>query len=186
MLVVCALSHENTDPERGFSTNKHMLSVHDTSTDQKTIEALRLVKDYINLHGGVSKIKVCKDLIKRCSMARQRYEEELKAQRARRKDEKEPKKEKTEREEARQKRKLLESELRNDLERTNKNLKLSNELLKGGENELKSLAKAGRVDKKKLLSGNAKISTSLKLCAELQSEIDQLSEKRMKLSEALS
>ena len=119
-------------------------------------------------------------------MARQCYEEDLKTQRALTKDEEEAKKEKTEKEEARQKYKLIGSELRNDLERTNKNLKLSNELLKGGENELKSLAKAGRVDKKKLLSGNAKISTSLKLCAELQSEIDQLSEKRMKLSEALS
>ena len=76
-----------------------MLSVHGTSTDQKTIEALRLVKDYLNLHGGVSKIKVCKDLIKRCSMAR-RYEEDLKAQRALKKYEEEAKKEKTEKEEA--------------------------------------------------------------------------------------
>ena len=77
-----------------------MLSIHGTSTDQKTIEALRLVKGYINLHGGVSKIKVCKDLIKRCSMARQRYEEDLKAQRALKKYEEEAKKEKTEKEEA--------------------------------------------------------------------------------------
>ena len=89
-----------------------MLSAHGTSTDQKTIEVLRLVKDYINLNGGaVSKIKVCKDLIKRCSMARQRYEEDLKAQRALTKDKEEAKKEKTEKEEARKKRKLLESEL---------------------------------------------------------------------------
>ena len=56
----------------------------------------------------MSKIKVFKDLIKRCSMARQRYEEDLKAQRALKKDEDEAKKEKTEKEEARQKRKLLE------------------------------------------------------------------------------
>ena len=62
MLAVCTLSHGNADPERGLSTNKHMLSVHGTSTDQKTIEALRLVKDYINLHGGVSKLKFVKIL----------------------------------------------------------------------------------------------------------------------------
>ena len=145
-----------------------MLSVHGTSTDQKTMEGLRLVKDYINLHGDVSKIKVCKNLIKRCSMAIQRYEEDLKAQRALKKDEEEAKIEKTEKEEARQKRKLLESELRNDLERTNKNLKLSDELLKDGESELESLTKAEKVDKKKLLSASAKISTSLKRYAELQ------------------
>ena len=77
MLGVCTLSHRNADSERGFSTNKHMLSVHGASTDQKTIEALCLVKDYINLHVGMNKVKVFKDLIKRCSMARQCYEEDL-------------------------------------------------------------------------------------------------------------
>ena len=77
MLAVWTFSHRNADPERGFSTNKHMLSVHSTSTDQKTIEALPVVKDYINLHGCMSKIKVCKDLIKRCFMGRQHYEENL-------------------------------------------------------------------------------------------------------------
>ena len=97
MPAVCTLSYGNADPERGFSTNKHMLSVHGTSTDQKTIEALRLVKDYINLHRGVSKIRVCKDLIKRCSMTRQRYEEDLKAQRALKREEEEAKKKKTKR-----------------------------------------------------------------------------------------
>ena len=172
MLAVCTLSHGNDDPERCFSTNKHMLSVHGTSTIQKTIEAFCSVKDYINLHGGMSKIKVCKDLIKRCSMGKQCYEENLKAQRALKKDKVEAKKEKTEK------------ELWNDLECTNKNLKLSNELLKDGESELESLTKAEKLDKKRLLSATAKISTSLKRCAKLQSEKDQLSEKLVKLSEA--
>ena len=79
-------------------------------------------------------------------MARHCYEEDLKAQRALTKDEEEAKKEKTEKEEARQKHKLIGSELNNDLKLTNKNLKLSNELLKEREGELKSLTKAGRVD----------------------------------------
>ena len=81
------------------------------------------------------------------------------SQRALKKDEEEAKKEKAEKEEARQKRKLLESELRNVLERTNKNLKLSNELLKDGESELESLTKAEKVDKKKLLSASANVET---------------------------
>ena len=182
MLAVCGLSHGNADPERGFSTNNHMLCVHGTLTDQNTLEVLHLVKDYINLHGGMSKIKDCKDLIKRCSMARQHYEEDLKAQGALKKDEEEAKKEKTEKEEDRQKCKLLESELRNDLECTNKNLKLSNKLLKDGKSELESLMKAEKVNKKKLLSASVKISASLKCWAKLQSEKDQVSEKLMKLS----
>ena len=158
MLAVCTLSYRNADPERGFSTNKHMRSVQGTWTDQKTTEALCLVKDYINLHGGMSKIKICKDLIKRHSMSRDCYEEDLKAQRASKKDEEKANKEKTEREEARQRCKLLESELRNDLEHTKKNLKLSNKLLKDGESgELESLMKVEKVDKKKLLSASTKI-----------------------------
>ena len=64
------------------------------------------------------------------------------------------------------------------------NAQTTNELLKDGESELKSLPKAEKVDKKKLLSASAKINTSLNRCAELQSEKDQLSEKHMKLSEA--
>ena len=132
----------------------------------------------------MNKIKVCKDLIKRFSMARQRFEEDLKAQRALKKDEEKAKKEKTEKEEARHNRKLLESELRNHLQRANKNLILSNKLLKDGESELKSLTKAGKVGKKKLFTAGAKISTSLKCCTEPQSEKDQLSDIRMKLSQA--
>ena len=174
MLAVCTLSHVNDDPERGFSTNKHILSVHGTLTNQKTIETLRLVKDYLNLHGGRSKIKVCKDLIKRCSMTRQHYEENLKGHRALKKDKEEAKKEKTEKEEARQKCKLLELEPRNDLECTNKNLKLSNTLLNDGESELESMTKAEKVDKKYLLSASVKISTSVKCCALLQSEQEML------------
>ena len=100
-------------------------------------------------------------------MAREYYEEDLKAQTALKGDEEEAKKKKTEKEEARQKRKLVESELRTDIERTKKNLKLFNELLKDGESELESLTKAEKVDKKKLLPASVKISTSLK-CAELQ------------------
>ena len=134
---------------------------------KNTMEALCLVKDYINLNGAMSKIKVCKDLFRRCSIARERYEEDLKAQRALKEDKGEAKKKKTEKEEARQKRKLVESELRTDLERTKKNLKLFNELLKDGESELESLTKAEKVDKKKLLPASVKISTSLKR-AELQ------------------
>ena len=48
----------------------------------------------------MSKIKVFKDLIKICSMARQRYEEDLRAQRALKNNKDEAKKEKTEKEEA--------------------------------------------------------------------------------------
>lgn len=161
MLAICTLSHGNADPERGFSTNKHMLNIHGSSTDQKTIEALRLVKDYINLNGGVSNIKISKDLIKRCSMARQRYEEDLKAQRSLKKSMEEAEKEKKDEEESKQRRKLEEAELKSDLESTNKKLKISNELLKDGESELESLTKADKVDKKSFFQQAPKLVLAL-------------------------
>ena len=64
------------------------------------------------------------------------------------------------------------------------NAQTTNELLKDGENELKSLPKAKKVDRKKLLSASAKINTSLNRCDELLSEKHQLSQKRRKLSES--
>ena len=57
MLVICTLSHGNADPERGFSINKHMLNIHGTSINRKTI-GLRFVKGCILLHGGVNPMDV--------------------------------------------------------------------------------------------------------------------------------
>ena len=36
------------DPELGFSKNKHLLQVYDPNISDETIEAIRLVKDYID------------------------------------------------------------------------------------------------------------------------------------------
>ena len=49
ILVKCVMliSHGNTDPERGLSINKHILKIHGFSTDEKTIEAIYMLKDYI-------------------------------------------------------------------------------------------------------------------------------------------
>ena len=54
-LVRCVLSisHGNSVPERGFSYNKYLLSLHGGSTSDETIIALRLVKDSLLLAGGI-------------------------------------------------------------------------------------------------------------------------------------
>ena len=42
---ILSLSH-GIVPERGFSINKYLLSIHGNSIDEKTVVALRLVKDF--------------------------------------------------------------------------------------------------------------------------------------------
>ena len=87
MLAICTLSHGNADPERGFSINGYMLKIHGSSTSHKTIKALRLVKDFIILNGGVNDMEITMPMIKKCAQARQRWEEDLKAQRKAKLDE---------------------------------------------------------------------------------------------------
>lgn len=70
---VLVLPHGNADPERGFSINKKIIEVHGTSLDSDTIEAIRLVKDYLLTVGGVEKVQINKELFKSCASAYLRY-----------------------------------------------------------------------------------------------------------------
>ena len=72
VLSICTLSHGNADPERGSSINRYMLKIRGSSTSQKTIEMLCLVKDFIILHGVVNDLNISKAMIKKSSEARQR------------------------------------------------------------------------------------------------------------------
>ena len=74
---VLILSHDNADPERGFSVNEHLLNIHGSFTSEETIEALRFVKDCLNRKGGVESLKVSKGLIKVCQNAHSLYRQEL-------------------------------------------------------------------------------------------------------------
>ena len=49
ILVKCILVflHGNADPERGFSINKRLIDLHGYNVQEETIEAIRLVKDYL-------------------------------------------------------------------------------------------------------------------------------------------
>ena len=62
-----------------FSIGKYTLNIHGSSTSQKTIETFRLVKDYVILYGVVNDMNLSKAMIKECLEARQRQEEDLKA-----------------------------------------------------------------------------------------------------------
>ena len=78
---VFVIPHGNAEPERGFSINKHLLSIHGNSTKEDTLVALRFVKDGLIRIGGLKNFVVTKDLIKCCREARNKYEESLRMER---------------------------------------------------------------------------------------------------------
>ena len=86
------LPHSNADPERGFSLNKNLFAVHDFSIKEETLEAIRMVKDFIIRNDGVMNIEISKDLIEHCKVSRTGYQCYLNEQRKIHEEEKSRKK----------------------------------------------------------------------------------------------
>lgn len=70
--------------ERGFSVNKE---VETDNMHEETMVAHRLVCDYVDLHGGVTKVPLTKELLVSVGAARSRYRVFLDQQRARKEGE---------------------------------------------------------------------------------------------------
>ena len=75
--VVLPLSHANVIPERGFSINKHLLSIHRNSINEETVVGLRLVKDHLFKVGGPTKVKTMPKLLVYVKNSFQRYNADL-------------------------------------------------------------------------------------------------------------
>ena len=75
-LVKCvvSLSHGDSIPERRFSINKLMLTVHGYSTYEDTIVALRRVKDELHRVGGEIKCPITCELLADVKNSFSRYE----------------------------------------------------------------------------------------------------------------
>ena len=73
-LFVLLLPHVNADPERGFSLNKNVLAVHGFLIKEKTLEAIRMARDFIVRNNGVMNIEIIKDLIEHCKVSHTRYQ----------------------------------------------------------------------------------------------------------------
>ena len=78
---VLSISHGKSVPKRGFSINKHLLSLHRSSIKDETIVVLRMVKGYILSVGGITKASVNKQRLSSVKSARQCYESDLAAKR---------------------------------------------------------------------------------------------------------
>ena len=79
--AVLSISHANVVPERGFSINKHILSLHGNSLKERTIVALRIVKDFVCIAGGATRVNITLPMIKSMKEAYSRYSIELAARR---------------------------------------------------------------------------------------------------------
>ena len=71
MLALCTLSHGNADAERRFSINKYLLGIYGSSTSEKTLEAVHLVKNHQILNGGMSNVEVTRAMMRKCSKLRE-------------------------------------------------------------------------------------------------------------------
>ena len=80
MKSVLPLSHGNVAPESGFSINKAILDVHGSSLKEKTIEALRLVKDYLVKSKGCLNVTITKQMMSSLKSAYAKYKLDLEAE----------------------------------------------------------------------------------------------------------
>ena len=75
--MILSLPHGNSAPENGFSLNKLLLEIHDSSLKKETIESIRIVKDSILKYESILDIPVTKEMISVVSTSRQLYMDHL-------------------------------------------------------------------------------------------------------------
>lgn len=80
-LTCLCISHGNAVPERGFSLNKNMLDGRE-SLSEEIIEATRLVKDSVALHGGITNFPITRRLITLVEDSHRCYEQHLEEEKA--------------------------------------------------------------------------------------------------------
>lgn len=82
VMASMALSHGNADAERGFSTNKRVVTADRSRLCEGTINAVRLLKDSMRCHEGLSTtMPVTPALVRSVKGAYSRYKEHLEEER---------------------------------------------------------------------------------------------------------
>ena len=78
---IFCISHVNSTPERGFSLNKNLLSIHGRSIHKDTLVALRIVKDSTLQVGGMLNFPISNSLITSAENTHSKYFADLQAKR---------------------------------------------------------------------------------------------------------
>ena len=169
VMASLALSHGNADAERGFSANKKVVTADRSRLCEGTINAVRLLKDAMRCHGGLSStMSVTPALVRRVQGAYSRYKEHLEEEQRNKEMMKKQLLERKQRqlaEEQKKKRRRKEEEKKNELKRLEteklhkqegeitvaeteqrKALSASGVLLQEAEGKLSDAIKAGNMD----------------------------------------
>lgn len=72
-----AVNHGQADVERGFSVNKHVVTESRVRLRERTIVAVRTVKDVLSRHDSVANVKIDRSLILRYRSAHASYKADL-------------------------------------------------------------------------------------------------------------
>ena len=183
------LSHGNADPERGFSLNKHLLATHGSTTDEDTIVAIRLVKDFIVHNGGTNNVVITKEMIASSNSAWSRYELFLQRKRdeecARKAQLEKEAKEKQAAEDQSEKAKKRDEEkeqILSDIAMFGNYLQLSEKTIVSANEEMRKLLNSGTLVKKDIQLCQAKSEMAIKRKQESETGIASLKKKLSKLS----
>ena len=174
---VLILLHDDADPDRGFSVNKHQLNIHGSTASEETVEALRFVKDCLNRKGGVESIKVSKGLIKVCQKAHSLYTQEFAEKRKQEIETKEAAIRAQEREKKQDKLK----EMDNDSAIIKSGIEIAENSVKDGNSDLESLLAKVTLDRDAIAKAHQNISMGAKRKSELEVSLQEAQKKRQKL-----
>ena len=200
VMASLALSHGNADAERGFSTNKKVVTAARARLCEGTISAVRLVKDTMRCQGQLAtNVSVPPALVRRAQGAYSKYREHLEEEQrnkemrktqllARKQRETEKKQKKKEEEKQKELRRLeseqlkkQESEITVAETEQRQALSASGVLLQEAEGKLSDAIKAGNMDQ--ISVAHAMIEIARKRMSEATNKLSTLAAKRKRCVE---
>ena len=185
MKSVLSLSHGNVAPEIGFSINKAILDVHGSSLKEKTIKALRLVKDYLVKSKECLNVTITKQMISSVKSAYAKYKLDLEAEKEMERKQREA--QIKEKEKAAQhvtdnanKKKL--EEIAQERKFKRKSINIAETTIEEGNKELQQCLLKKNLSKDALQRAHSKIEMRIKRKKETETEIPTLLAKKAKLA----
>lgn len=178
-LVKCvlSLSHGNSAPERGFSINKTVLDSHGYCMKEKTIEALRFVKDELFRIGGVLKFNISQDLLMEVKGAHSKYVADLEEEKSLR----EAKKRKEKKASNVQEKRSLCNMIESDIKKCEVSLQAADEIICDANKDLQTALTATKLDRNVLCQAQSKIDIGIDRKRKLEESIAILKKKKSEI-----
>ena len=153
------------------------MDIHGSSTSEETIEAIRIVKDYIINASGVQNIQITKGLLASCSSASAKYKAFLDAKREQERKEEEARQEELLNKQKEEELRSQETKHAMEIGHLEAAISVAEEKIFQGNSDLKRCFQSTTLDRKKLELAQAKIDMGVKRKAKLSSELQELKKK---------